>query len=85
MRQRVDEPADPDVLVDTATAADLCGVSQTTISMWRARGQLPRPIKMGRRRLNRWADVVAAAHAVQADGRGPRRRYLRELVEAVAA
>jgi len=52
-------PAIVPLLVDSDTAADLCGVSRTTWWALHSSGRCPAPVKLGRRTLWRRAELEA--------------------------
>lgn len=64
-------PAIVPLLVDSDTAADLCGVSRTTWWALHSSGRCPMPVKLGRRTLWRRAELEAWTAA----GCPPRTRW----------
>src|SRR5690554_1037083 len=53
------QTADAPLLIDTNGHAALLNVSRTTIERWDQSGHLPKPVKIGRRRLWRRAEISA--------------------------
>lgn len=60
--------ADPNVCVNSATAADLIGVKQATLRSWRMRGEGPPSFKAGGVVLYRLAKLHAWLNDLEARG-----------------
>jgi hypothetical protein len=59
-------PPDPETLIDAAELRRICGgISDMTVRRWEARGILPPPQHIERRRFWRRGDVLAALAAHQ--------------------